>query len=150
MTREEVHTKSWWHTADPWDSPRGEKNGWHGESTENLHESCAWRTHGSSGQGHTKSLDDLEAQVQGMHDGLVALAARMQKTEEALLRAKEEACAARERIVNLEAQVQALQGATRGVPQPAGVAGDAPQSKNGWKESPKHLGLQRMSPLGYC
>ena len=89
MTREEVDTSSWWHTADSWDSHRGEKNGWHGESTENLHESCAWRTHGSSGQGHTKTLDDLEAQVQGMHDRLVALAARMQQTEDALLTAKE-------------------------------------------------------------
>ena len=125
MTREEVHTKSWWHT-DPWESRRGEKNGWHGESTGNLHESCAWRTHGSNRQGHTKSLNDLEALVQGMHDGLVALAARMQQTEDALLTAKEEACVAKERIVNLEAQVQALQWATRGVPQPAGVARDAP------------------------
>ena len=64
--------------------------------------------------------------MQGMHEGLVDLAARMQQTEDALLRAKEEARAAKERIVNLKAQVQALQGTTRGVPQPAGVARDAP------------------------
>ena len=65
--------------------------------------------------------------MQGMHDCLVDLAARMRRTEEALMTAKEEARAARERIGNLEAQVQALQEATCDAPQPAVVARDAPQ-----------------------
>ena len=88
-----------------------------------------------------ETKDDLEAQVQGMHDCLVALAARMQKTEEALMTAKEEARAARERIVNLEAQVQALQEATCDAPQPAGVARDAPQLAGVLGDAPQLAGV---------
>ena len=74
-----------------------------------------------------ETKDDLEAQVQGMHDCLVDLAARTWRTEEALKAAKDEINAAKERIGNLEAQVQALQEATCHAPQPAVVARDAPQ-----------------------
>ena len=74
-----------------------------------------------------ETTHDLEAQAQGMRGCLVDLAARTGRIEEALMAAKDEARAAKERIVNLEAQVQALQEATCDAPQPAVVARDAPQ-----------------------
>ena len=107
-----------------------------------------------------ETTDDLEAQVRGMRDCLVDLAARTWRTEEALKAAKDEANAAKERIGNLEAQVQALQEATCDAPQPAVVARDAPQLAgvpgdappcDQWHESrphAKHVDASTGEPVG--
>ena len=107
-----------------------------------------------------ETTDDLEAQVRGMRDCLVDLAARTWRTEEALKAAKDEANAAKQRIGNLEAQVQALQEATCDAPQPAVVARDAPQLAgvpgdappcDQWHESrphAKHVDASTGEPVG--
>ena len=107
-----------------------------------------------------ETTDDLEDQVRGMRDCLVDLAARTWRTEEALKAAKDEANAAKERIGNLEAQVQALQEATCHAPQPAVVARDAPQLAgvpgdappcDQWHESrphAKHVDASTGEPVG--
>ena len=107
-----------------------------------------------------ETTDDLEAQVRRMRDCLVDLAARTWRTEEALKAAKDEANAAKERIGNLEAQVQALQEATCDAPQPAVVARDAPQLAgvpgdappcDQWHESrphAKHVDASTGEPVG--
>ena len=107
-----------------------------------------------------ETTDDLEAQVRSMRDCLVDLAARTWRTEEALKAAKDEANAAKERIGNLEAQVQALQEATCDAPQPAVVARDAPQLAgvpgdappcDQWHESrphAKHVDASTGEPVG--
>ena len=83
----------------------------------------------------------MEAQAQGMRGCLVDLAARTLRIEEALMAAKDEARAAKERIVNLEAQVQALQEATCDAPQPAVVARDAPQLAGVPGDAPQLAGV---------
>ena len=98
--------------------------------------------------------------MRSMRDCLVDLAARTWRTEEALKAAKDEINAAKERIGNLEAQVQALQEATCHAPQPAVVARDAPQLAgvpgdappcDQWHESrphAKHVDASTGEPVG--